>query len=264
MGEYYLFAPLLPYSLTLLLNSMWNTIAASTIGSAHLKQNKTNEDAFALGSSLSKHLILVASDGAGSAACAAQGSAFVTQTMLKLLSELKGSASRFALECELLACLHVLQAELRIFARIQERPVKDFSATLLAAVLAPPYLLALQVGDGAIVVKDDEGTRFVTQPFHGEYASETIFVSSDDALQKASFAVLPLADIHSLALLTDGLEPVALAKNEPFVDFFDPLFAFTAKDKEPAQKCRDLQDFLASERIAARTHDDKTLILVSK
>ena len=205
------------------------------------------------------------SDGAGSAACAAEGSSFVSRRMLELLSYLSIPASRAGLECELLACVHVLQAELRGFAAAEERPVKDYAATLLAVLVAPPFVLAVQLGDGAIVAKKTTGEMaFVTKPFHGEYAGETIFVSSEDALQKTSVAVLNSDDVEALCLMTDGLEPVALSQGEPFADFFEPLFAFTANDKEAAQKCVDLEGFLASERIASRTHDDKTLILVSR
>ena len=240
---------------------MWKTLAASVVGSAHIQQNKGNEDAFAVGSSLSKNLILVASDGAGSATCAAQGSAFVSQKMLELFAQMPFYRSRVGLECELLAALYVLKAELRLFAESQERDVKDFAATLLAVKITPPFVLAIQIGDGAIVTQCKDGLHFLTQPFHGSYASETVFVSSDDALQKASVAVMASDAIQALALMTDGLEPVALSKGKPFKDFFTPLFAFCANEKAAHKKCHDLTNFLSGGQLATRTHDDKTLIL---
>ena len=242
---------------------MLKIIAASTIGSAHIKTNKSNEDAFAVGSSLSKDLILVASDGAGSAACAAKGSAFVSQTMLTLMAQMPFYTSRFALECDLLAALQVLRAKLALLAQEEERPVKDFAATLLALKVSPLFVLAAQIGDGAIVVQTRDELQFLTRPFHGDYAGETVFVSSEDAMQKASVAVMPTDVVSAIALMTDGLEPVALSGRLPFKDFFDPLFAFCANSKAAADKCRDLEAFLSAERIAARTHDDKTLILMT-
>ncbi len=246
------------------METMRKTLAASVVGSAHLTQDKGNEDAFAIGSSLSKDLMLVASDGAGSAVCAAEGSAFISQKMLELLSSMPLSTSRVALECDLLALLYVLKAELNLYAKQQARPTKDFAATVLAVKITPLYVLAAQIGDGAIVAETKDGLQLLTEPFHGDYVSETVFVSSDDALQKASVAILRCSDIQSLAIMTDGLEPVALSKMQPYQDFFAPLFAFCANEKNLSEKCRDLEAFLSSERIAARTHDDKTLILMTK
>lgn len=243
----------------------WQVLAASATGVSHTKQQKGNEDAFAIASSCTGDLVLVASDGAGSAKHAAQGSAFLSQTILKQLSSFPNSTSRYTLECDLLALLYKLKSNLDALAKQEGQPAKAFAATLLAVKVMPFYTLALQLGDGAIIMQNQQDElSFLTQAFHGEYASETTFVSSPHALKQASTAVAISSDIKALALLTDGLEPVALQNGRPFKDFFEPLFKFATNEQDAAKKCRDLESFLSSERLNSRTHDDKTLIVASR
>ncbi len=241
---------------------MWQTLAASVRGSHHVKQGKGNEDAFSLASSLRDELCLVVSDGAGSAKSGAEGSSFLSNKMLELFATYTMPASRLALECDGLALLYELKCELNVLAKSSERPARDFAATLLAVMVGAHYTVALQIGDGAIVGQMATGEiQFLTQPFHGDYASETIFVSSKDALAQASVAVYPSDELKGLALLSDGLEPVALQQGKPFQGFFEPMFAFAKNAGDVQEKAASLSHFLDTERINARTHDDKTLVL---
>jgi len=243
----------------------WQVLAASATGVSHVKQQKGNEDAFAIASSCTGDLLLVASDGAGSAKHAAQGSTFLSQTILEQLITFPSSSSRYTLECDLLALLYRLKGDLDALAERERQTAKAFAATLVVVKVMPFYTLALQLGDGAIIMQNQQDElSFLTQAFHGEYASETTFVSSESALKQASTAVVLSSDIKALALLTDGLEPVALQNGKPFKDFFEPLFKFASNEQDAAKKCRDLESFLSSERIDSRTHDDKTLIVASR
>jgi Protein phosphatase 2C len=153
---------------------------------------------------------------------------------------------------------------LEAHAITQQKEARDFACTLLVAVLTPSYIAALQVGDGAIIGMNDETITRLTRATHGEYASETVFVTSQDYLRSCSCKVVPSENITGLALLTDGLEPVAmnLQTDEPFAPFFIPLFRFAGNDKGIHEKSQSLVEFLASERLNQRTHDDKTLVLV--
>lgn len=243
----------------------WQTLAASVPGSYHLKHNKANEDACLLASKASGELILLLADGAGSASCAEQGSSFVLSQMLKRLTAYAMPQSRMALACDAYALLYGVRADLLAFAKSERKLPGDYAATLLAVVVGSYYSLVLQLGDGAIVAQDFEGQLKLLSPgFRGEYASETVFVSSKDALAQLSLAVLPSSELRAIALLSDGLEPLALQAGKPFAAFFEPLFAFCAKDSDTRQKAHDLSSFLASERLLARSHDDKTLILATR
>jgi Protein phosphatase 2C len=242
----------------------WNVVAASVTGEAHLKQGKGNEDAFCLASRLDGSLVLAVADGAGSASCGAEGAELATTFALEFLSEIEPSTSEESWQAVMLETAQHVHNALEAHATTQEKNTKDFACTLLVAVLTPSYIVALQIGDGAIVGMNNEAVTRLTRATHGEYASETVFVTSQDYLEYCSCVVIASENLTGLALLTDGLEPVAmnLQTGEPFAPFFTPLFRFAWNEKEPHEKSQVLTAFLMSERLSKRTHDDKTLVLV--
>ena len=96
----------------------------------------------------------------------------------------------------------------------------------------------------------------------GEYANETHFITQVDALDQAVIEVLPQA-VQGLAVMSDGLIRLALKmpSQEPHTPFFQPLFQFARAAIPEAEAVRQLEAFLQSERVNARTDDDKTLVL---
>jgi hypothetical protein len=163
--------------------------------------------------------------------------------------------------------------------------LQDLSTTLLMAVVTSTHLAAVQVGDGGIIaVAHDDQPYFVTEPYHGEYVGETVFITSPSYLEHASVKVLARASLRGLAVMTDGLEAVAIQQPQnhdqhgcarqhvPFAEFFEPLFAFATNPVHSATtnpvhsattKSQQLTAFLTSDRLSARSDDDKTLILAS-
>jgi hypothetical protein len=241
----------------------WNVIAASVTGETHFKQGKGNEDAFCLASRLDGSLVLAVADGAGSASCGAEGAELATTFAVKFLSDIELPTIEESWQAVMLETVQHVHNALESQAITRAKDIKDFACTLLVAVLTPTHIAALQIGDGAIVGMNDEAITRLTRAAHGEYASETVFVTSQNYLEHCSCAVLSSQDITGLALLTDGLEPVAvnLQTGEPFAPFFMPLFRFACSEKEPHEKSQALVAFLTSERLSKRTHDDRTLVL---
>src|SRR5207248_3024123 len=105
------------------------------------------------------------------------------------------------------------------------------------AVISPALVVAVQVGDGAIIglVRDgDTGghVRSLTLPDHGEYINETTFVTGPDYLSHAQFAYCACEDISGIALLTDGVTALCLndVTGQPHAPFFEMLFDFASQD----------------------------------
>jgi hypothetical protein len=142
----------------------------------------------------------------------------------------------------------------------QAASLQDFATTLLVAVVTDGWIAAAHIGDGAIVVDSKTGMHALTLPDHGEYLNETVFLTSSDYRERARVVVLPRHGTRGVALLTDGLEALALnmAGGAPHSPFFTPLFGFAA---EPDAGEGELASFLESARVCARTDDDKTLLL---
>lgn len=140
---------------------------------------------------------------------------------------------------------------------------REYASTLIAIVATSEWVAVAQIGDGAAVVRDiKEKTIALTQPQQGEYANQTTFLTSDDALDTAQIRIWTGQATH-LALFSDGLQRLALQMPEgtPFDRFFNPLFQFIAQDLDETEGHRQLVAFLQSPRVTQRTDDDLTLLL---
>lgn len=239
----------------------WQLVAASVTGVAHLRAAKDNEDAWLSASRTDGTLLLSVADGAGSAPCAALGSKLAVSAAIDHLSRTPLPAQPEGFPRHLLETLVIVRRTLTETALEHDLPLRAFASTLLVVLVTEHHLAALQLGDGAIIQQAASGDlTLLTSAQHGRYAGETSFVTSVDYLEQASCIVAPKAELRGLALMTDGLEPIALQTSQPFVPFFDPLFRF-ASNPDTCDKPSQLLTFLSSERVSARSHDDKTLLL---
>ena len=95
----------------------------------------------------------------------------------------------------------------------------------------------------------------------GSISNEASFITDSDYLAHTQYAVFPQDQIEGIALFTDGLEMLALdlVTHAAYEPFFTPLFAFAAKTEANEAE---LASFLESDRVCARTDDDKTCVLV--
>ena len=141
------------------------------------------------------------------------------------------------------------------------RTTRDFATTLMVAIVTSSWIATVQVGDGAMVMQQSDGIfTSLTPSSRSEYVNETDFITGSDYLLAADYTVLPRGGLRGFALLTDGLQIVAMKmpQNVPSTPFFEPLFRIAAR---PTVTEDALRSFLASERICVRTDDDKTLVL---
>ena len=96
----------------------------------------------------------------------------------------------------------------------------------------------------------------------GEFANETTFVTSRNALDDMQVSVIS-HPLEFICAATDGLERVALRVSDwmPFAPFFNPLSEYLAQTPNPDEDKAYLASFLDSERLNQKTQDDKTLLL---
>ncbi len=147
-----------------------------------------------------------------------------------------------------------------------EQPLAAFACTLLAVHAAASGSRVLQVGDGAVVLREASGAwRLALPPQRGEFANETVFVTSPEA--GASLRVVNLPEPPAeFALMSDGVEFLAIrqATLEPHGAFFDHVFAGMREDDgagERPDQAAWLAAFLGSPDADARTDDDRTLVI---
>lgn len=248
----------------------WRVIAGSVPGPNHANVGLPNQDSVRqvkLPGGL--HLLAVA-DGAGSARQAELGSRFAVQAAAEAAERCFGavpgtlarwqSATReFADDC------------LRGFDQAVSRAGgarADFSTTLLAAVLGPPYVGYVCVGDGFLVLhRTPGGSALVVAPPHvRDNAGETVFLTSPGRDRDLRRNVIVDTAISGLALCTDGVIDGMLDVDRapdgavhhvapPEFDAYFDLF------RSPAVDAGELNRKLLSREFAASSGDDKTMLM---
>jgi hypothetical protein len=139
---------------------------------------------------------------------------------------------------------------------------RDLACTLLLAIVGSETSAFLQIGDGAIVVLEEDQYKPVFWPQSGEYQNETCFVTDKDVEQGGLIEIIPRG-IDEVAIFTDGLQMLALnyAEKRAHQPFFAPIFKTVRGAETQAELVEPLHQFLESAQVNARTDDDKTLVL---
>lgn len=248
----------------------WQVVAASVRGRGHEKSGQPCQDASAWHQGPDGTLIAAVADGAGSARLGEVGSetaarraiAFLTGSLQREGPPKDPAAAKARLKAAFDAALKALTDEA---ATRQARPA-ELATTLLLAVASADGLAAAQVGDGAVVFsRPDGGFTALTRPIAGEYLNETVFLTSEGALDRLHIETWSGA-VNELALFSDGLQMLALKMPEgsPHAPFFQPLFRWLASLPDPAAGTASLEAFLRSPRVGERTDDDLTLLLARR
>lgn len=248
---------------------MWRWIAASHIGTSHIRSGVRLQDAIKCFSVQTKKKGIffgVVSDGAGSASYGGQGASIVcrklSQAAKKHLSKNRSIPSDSLINC------WIDQARDSIFLAASRRNLtpRDFAATLICVISNGEESLIAHIGDGCAVLLDSGTKEWIAPswPDHGEYASTTYFITDESDL-KLRLTRYP-DPIESIAIFSDGLERLALdfAQNKPFRGFFDGIsrpLSQNSKCGKDFSLSSALIRYLNSETINSRTDDDKSLIL---
>lgn len=216
-------------------------------------------------------LIAVVSDGAGSAAHADVGSWLATTTLIELIEMYLADGGTVEQIDRTVAASWIARAgqTMRDHARDHERAFRDYACTLLAAIVGEDAAAFLQVGDGAIVTsREEEDWTYVFWPQHGEFANTTNFLVSENVSDLFEFTTMP-ERVEELALFSDGIENLVLhqATRSVHEPFFRTTIIPVRKLERPGvdgKLSADLDSYLRSPKVCARTDDDKSLVLASR
>lgn len=253
----------------------WRLAVASATGTSHARTGTPCQDSVrhAIVDSVDgPALVVVVSDGAGSAAFSEVGSRIAVDTFVEEATrhlEMGGTIAqidRALAQCWLLR----VRASVEAAASTAGESPRDFACTLVAAVVGERHHACVQVGDGAIVFRpgDEAGWAYVFWPQHGEFANTTNFVVASDVTDLMAFDSAERR-IDELAVFSDGIEKLVLHEatktvHEPFFDaVFPPVRACDESGADP-RLCDRLKAYLESARICERTDDDKTLVIATR
>jgi hypothetical protein len=154
-----------------------------------------------------------------------------------------------------------VQREFHAVTKVSQAEFPELATTLLVFITTSKWLVAMQIGDGFILIKPVGGKyELLFQPDKGEYINETTFVTSTNAVAEMQIRILA-EPVEFICASTDGVEKVAInyADWQPFSPFFEPLEQYLQTTVQPLEE--DLKEFLEREDLNNRTTDDKTLLL---
>lgn len=190
---------------------------AQTTGTAHVLRGVPCEDTMGLTTITDKDgtswLIAAVADGAGSASCAGAGSRIATESFIEAAGEMILTGGAVDLPALMRAAAVYAQAMLHFVAEEAGHDLADYHTTLLACVSNGQVSAFLQIGDGAILIREQGSTapawRLVFAPQNGEERNLTVFLTLPDAFDLIQFAVIE-APLTHVAMTTDGLQDILL------------------------------------------------------
>lgn len=247
---------------------MWKFAIKSVRGSAHEINGLPCQDA-SDACVVGDVLICAMSDGAGSAKLSDVGSKIIVEESLRLFGEYFGKVEAPEVVVRDIGpkqgewLIESIRDRLARVAIERNEPEQEFAGTLLVAVITKNKSVFYQVGDGLWCVGKSGILGAVTWPEQGEFASQTIFVTSSSALQSIQCVTVE-GPVDFIVGMTDGLErlTVDLQGRVPFPGFCNPLIAALRKAESVDDFSGKLVTFLSSPRVCERTDDDKTLALI--
>ena len=232
----------------------WQIIGASVRGKLHAHKALWRDDAYGWGT-VDEWTILTVSDGAGSASLSRIGSKIACETVVAKLQELLaglklGAGDKQPPDSDLMRLRTFLatateKARLATVREAQKRnvPLKEFAATLLVLVHAPwqdrDLISVIQVGDGAIGMIAGDGFRRLGFSDHGEYSSETRFLTSPGIEHEFDNRVVFSVPqkMKCVALMTDGVSDDFYPEDKKLIEAFEglPVEGILTRSGEPVE-----------------------------
>lgn len=241
---------------------MWAHAGKSVAGSAHQKLGTSCQDALLSRTTQTSpsRLLLALSDGAGFARHASDASTSSTAKALDLMEAYTGRLDQVS-ETDVRSWIESLRHALFEHARERNVEPSDFSCTILGALIEDSSVYVWQLGDGAWIIRTNDDIEVGTWPLSGDYINQTVFITSDDAMDRWTHAYFKSA--RAIMGITDGLEHICLDYPARHVNMVlcSKIFHALAGHPTAADVDTSIQEFLTSQMLDERTDDDKTLVL---
>lgn len=248
---------------------MWKQVVTSVRGLAHHTNGLPCQDAGAA-CEQGQILLCALSDGAGSAKFADEGSQIIVEETLTYFTRLIAehpSPAQFVRDCDAelgRKMVKHLRSQLAGLAQWRGTSMQEFAGTLLIAIIHDTHAVFYQVGDGIWCVSRNEILGAATWPVQGDFAGQTVFVTSESSVDALQFSSVP-GRVDYVVGMSDGLERLAIdfQSRIPHRGFCDPLIRTLREAPQVDEMRESLTAWLCSDRIRDRTDDDTTIALIT-
>lgn len=249
------------------LNRRYRVVSATVRGSAHERSGSPCQDAHMISELPDGTVIMAVADGAGSASLGQLGATIAAQIAVSALNARLQDAfptGREAWRDALVSAAARAHTAIVGTAVASGLPPGDLATTLILAVVGRRGVALLQIGDGGVVADQGDGRLVaVLTPERGEYANETVFLTTSDYFDRPQTVFLS-NEPAALAVFSDGVQRLGLhvVTWTPHGPFFDPLFRDVGAATDDRTSEDRLREFLASPSVRQRSDDDSTLVLL--
>lgn len=144
---------------------------------------------------------IVVSDGAGSARRSDHGAEIVVKVTSGVLREQETWNDHIAVRDRIVAAC---REEMVKRAKELECAVSELAATVAFVAVADDEVFSGNLGDGVIVAFRGGKAEVLIAPERGEFANETVFVTSSDARERLRIVRRPIEDYDGFAVMSDG------------------------------------------------------------
>ena len=245
---------------------------ASVIGPLHVQIDLPCQDANAYEVLSPEWSVLAVADGLGSAKHSDIGSQTAVKATIDYLRNFispNGESEPITntdIELPELAAAAIRHArsEVESVADCHKLDIRKFATTLLVVVIHEREVGAAHIGDGAIVVLDENELKLISDPGDSEYVNEVVPLTTKNPephIRKSEVA----HDVIAISAFSDGNQRMALSNtpNGPvaFHGFFDPVFKFAREQTIHNDAVQELIKFQKSAKMAEFSEDDKTMVL---
>ena len=242
---------------------LWRSVCCALQGRGHAKKNIPCQDKVAKREANGVQVIVL-SDGAGSARFSHFGAECVVKDVADFIVDkffyLIAQADGRIVTRELLSfILKSLEEE----AKFRDCTIKDLASTLLVAAVSDKNFFLAHLGDGVIGYLNDTGLKTVSTPDNGEFANETIFITSGNAASHMRIYKGELKTISGFVLMSDGTEQSLYDKrNKTLAPAIKRLMHRTCLISDKILTPQ-LEDALNSV-VVANTQDDCSIALLAR
>lgn len=250
---------------------IWEGVSAAAPGKKHRREDIPCQDASVLEVTPEGTAVAVLADGAGSAEAGGMGAARAVWIAMHALED-QDLERAWIEDGRAVACarevVETVRRELGILADGRGHDVASLSCTLLALWATEGSHGALQVGDGFTVVRESgrDDYRLLLEPAKGEYVNQTVFVTSDRALDSLEVAA-SATPIDFGCVSSDGLEEVAIHMDDwtPGQRFFRYWEDFLDESDGLAEAEDGILQFLeGNEELDRRSIDDRSVVFLRR
>lgn len=240
---------------------MWRISSCAIRGKSHFAGNVPCQDKVACFKK-NEVAVVVLADGAGSAKMSHFGAELVTNVVGDTLCD--NFEYFFDLDNAKIVkvdLVNICREALKKFADAKSCELRDLACTLLfAAVKGDKYIVG-HIGDGVIGYMRDNVLKVASYPDNGEFANQTVFVTSSSAVDTMRLAKGNLHGMQGFVLMSDGSENSLFDKRRKILaSIIKRLMTYTAV--LPSNSVNKILYNIFTSSIIEKTRDDCSIAML--